>query len=131
MAARYNVGTPIRGERKMRRMHSPFQDFMTDTAIDGEPEPTTPRADVMQSSPVTLQAMSDLLDSKFGPVQKQIAELESKLKDHQDSVARETNRIMAVVEGTIDGLTVRVAKLEEVSFEAQKLLDRLRAVAGG
>ena len=131
MAEKYDMGTPVGADRKYRRIQSPLQEMdgvvgRLDVSEDDQ-GPQTPREAhlVTNNSPVTLQAMSDLLDSKFGPVQKQIAELELKLKDHQDCVALEIKRIMTVVEGTIDGLTVRMAKLEDMSAEGKNLMDRV------
>ena len=89
MAAKYDVGTPIGGDRKYRRIHSPLHemddvigqlDFSEDSSEE-VPAPTTPN----DAEPVTLAAIASIsastLDAKLGPVSQTMDRLEGDMED--------------------------------------------------
>ena len=82
MAAVYDVGTPIGGERKFRRMRSPLQEMDSvvgelDFAGDAHQVPATPG----DAQPVTMAAMRQLFDEKLKPVTDTMEELRDEVTE--------------------------------------------------
>ena len=89
MAEKYDMGTPIGGERKMRRLRSPLQEMdglagELDFEEEEQAAPATPAA-AHQATAVTLEGIAALLDSRLKPVVHALAEVQ------QDVVRIDTN----------------------------------------
>ena len=74
MADKYDMGTPLHGERKFRRIRSPLNemdDVVADLFWDNEPVPQTPEdahtmhVGASSSNNGLLSQISALLDAKF------------------------------------------------------------------
>ena len=139
MADKYDMGTPVGGERKCRRMHSPLEEMddiqrVLDLDDDVEEQvPTTPveafRAPP-PSSPVSapsvnlLSQIAGLLDEKLAPITSTIKDMQFDVVRIDSNVERVSNELrdlssslstrMKMAEDTMKDITVRVAKLEEV-----------------
>ena len=78
MAAKYDVGTPVGGERKMRRIGSPLQErdgIVGVLDFEDEPAPRTPP----QAQPVTMEGIAALLsttlDAKLASLTQKVSQL--------------------------------------------------------
>ena len=125
------MGTPLRGERKTRRLRSPLHEM--DGVVshlnfeEEEPVPSTPQ----DAEPVTMAGIAALLSSALAPfslamkeVKEEVANLRSEVEDNEDSnqvrhdnMQRDVESLRAQV-GTYTGkcetLKLKVGKLEEV-----------------
>ena len=144
MAEKYDVGTPLGGERKSRRLHSPLQE------MDGI-APTTPRGAFVpvpplpnlsepagEEAPVTLAAIASLLsstlDAKLGPVSQTMTRLEEDF----EGLKKEMTDHEKMVQSNVDNIASRVAEVEvEVKNvkescreEFQKLRESLASATG-
>ena len=81
MAAVYDVGTPVGGERKMRRIGSPYcmqeMDGIVGALDFEEAVPATP----IEAQPVTMTALRDLFDEKLKPVTHAVKELQGEMEE--------------------------------------------------
>ena len=90
MAAMYDVGTPVGGERKFRRIGSPLQEMdgiVGELDFEDEPAPCTPP----QAQPVTMEGIAALLsttlDEKLASVTQQVSQLGVDVGDLKKKVA--------------------------------------------
>ena len=116
MAEKYDVGTPMGGDRKYRRTRSPLHemddaigqlDFSEDSAEEF-PAPTTPSG----AEPVTLAAIATLLsttlDAKLGPVSQTMARLEEDVED----LKKNMTDVESIVQSNVDNIAGRVDHME-------------------
>ena len=82
MENKYDLGTPIGGERKAWRLHSPLEEM--DDMVPSTPPvafaqvPVLPKG-ASSSNAITLEAMGSLLDSKLTPLVKSMESLKSEM----------------------------------------------------
>ena len=102
MAKKYDMGTPIGAERKMRRTRSPLQE-MDDIVgmLDFEEEvrvPTTP----IQAQPVIMEGiaaiLSSTLDEKLTPVTRSVSRLEEEVGKLKKQVVENEDMMMSNIE---------------------------------
>ena len=142
MTEKYDMGTPLGGERKARRLHSPL-DEMDDMV------PTTPVAAYAQvpplpgpnvgAEPLTLAAIAGLLDQKPGPITNSIREMQFDIERVESNVTNVSNELTELrtssvaIETRLDNSEARIAKLEELmksggsSQESSQLWEEVQA----
>ena len=113
MASRYDMGTPLGGERKMRRIGSPLEE------MDDMPEELMPtHIDFgerhAQPVAVTIEAIAGLLKKEIAPVQNSIKGLENKMEELSVSI----DERLTAVEARLEGSEARIAKLEDLISNA-------------
>ena len=100
MEGKYDLGTPIGGERKMRRVHSPLHEMdgivgalvFEDEGVEAS-VPATPKED----EPVTMAAIAQLLnsalDQKLTAVTQKMERVQSELKKDVTDLKEEVHTI--------------------------------------
>ena len=116
---KYDVGTPIGGERKMRRMRSPLNEMddvvgQLNFEEDERAPPATPEAAHQNAGPqtmanISLTMLSNLLDEKIGPMQRSMSQMERQMGELSISV----DARLKDMESRMDLANVRIAKLEQ------------------
>ena len=118
---RYDLGTPIGGKRKSRRIHSPMQDIDDIVnRLDLDPGETVHGAPPVQTQPaVTLEAIASLLDKKFDekfwPVTEMVHELKDDvqgIKEQQDMTETKVENMSLQMDMLKDELESRITTLE-------------------
>ena len=136
MAAKYNMGTPLGGERKMRRMRSPLQQMdgvvgeLQFSDEEDQPVPTTPK----EAQPMTMAGIAALLSPALAPfrssmnevkaevasLRAEVEEIESMNHDRNTNLKTDVESLRAEVSqynGEHQALELKVGKLEEI-FES-------------
>ena len=112
MATEHEIGTPLSGEHKQRRLHSPLQEmdyapmtcgFMRQPEFDVEPQ--TPE----RATPVTLESIGALLRGEINPVMNTITNLERQMA----TMNLAAERRFSAIESKIADSTARIQKLED------------------
>ena len=112
MEEKYDLGTPLCGERKSRRLQSPLQEMdgvVTQLFCDDAPVPQTPS----DAQPVTMAGIAAVLaatlDEKLAPMSQNISRLESQVGDLKKQVT-ENEDMMNV---NMENMTKRMDAMEE------------------
>ena len=140
MAANFDLGTPIGGERKTRRFRSPLQemdgivtalDFASD--FEEQPVPSTPK----DAEPVTMAGIVALLSSALTPlstamneVKAEVANLRGQVEENESTSEARFEGIkfefgllrtdVSRCNGKHQTLELKVGKLEEIIEELSK-----------
>ena len=124
MAVRYDVGTPLQGERKYRRMYSPLQEM---DGVRGELDfeedaiPKTPPG--AGATPVTLEGIAALLDKKFDerlqPIKQAIANMhedvdaiEGRMDANMSNISNDLTQLRQDTDTKVDNVLRRVEAME-------------------
>ena len=125
MAARYDVGTPLGGERKSRRIQSPLQEMDgVIRALDYEEEelqvPSTPK----EAQPVTMAAISAVLlsalDEKLKPVTQTMVRLEGEVESLKKHVSDSEDMMQSNTENISMRLDTMDNEFKTLKAEFQK-----------
>ena len=124
MAEKYDVGTPIGGERKSRRLHSPLQemdgvDRQLSFEEEEEPVPATP----VGAHAVTMAGIAALLAATLEPVQSAVESMKEELGTLKTQVHENEDMMQTSLENvhtdigklaeSLDATVARIAALEE------------------